>query len=252
MRVVAENPFFLEAFGLLPGGVVSIVGAGGKTSLLFHLGREAKKQGMKTLLATTTKMSSPASPLYDAIDLTGDGFLKKPPATPGIYVAGKTFAHEKMAGLDEEVLARHCGLFDMVLLEADGAARKPLKGWLDFEPVVPAFTTDTIGVVDIQTVGRTINETLVHRLDCFETITGARPGETVTLNHLEKIINHPKGIFAKAVGNSIVYINKVESEQDLFHARSLGALLADSLSLDRKVFAGSVQRPWVEQVVKVG
>ena len=249
MRVVAENPLFLETFGLLPGGVVSIVGAGGKTSLLFHLGREAKKQGLKTLLSTTTKMSSPTSDLYDVIDLTGDGFIKNPPANPGIYVAGKPFAHEKMTGLDEDILARHCGIFDMVLLEGDGAARKPLKGWMDFEPVVPTFTTDTIGVVDIQTVGRVIDENFVHRLDCFETITGARLGDTVTINHLEKIINHSKGLFAKSVGNTIVYINKVESEQDLFHARSLGALLADPLSADRKVVAGSVHRSWIEQII---
>jgi probable selenium-dependent hydroxylase accessory protein YqeC len=241
--VAHKNSLFLAAFGLLAGGVVSIVGAGGKTSLLFHLGREAKKQGLKTLLSTTTKMSSPPFHLYDAIDLTGEGFINHPPATPGIYVAGKPFANGKMTGIDEEVLARHCMLFDLVLLEADGAARKSLKGWLGFEPVVPAFTTDTIGVVDIQTVGRTIDETLVHRLDCFEAITGARPGDTVTINHLEKIINHDNGLFAKSVGNSCVYINKVESEQDLSHARTLGALLAD-----RKVVAGSVQMARIERI----
>ncbi|MFT5701565.1 MAG: putative selenium-dependent hydroxylase accessory protein YqeC [Desulforhopalus sp.] len=216
---------FIRTFGLGKGGVVCIVGAGGKTSLLFHLAGEARSLGYRALVSTTTKMLIPDGDACDDLDLSGHGFMAKYPLKAGVYVAGSPVSQTKMEGLAEDVLFENSRNFDLVLLEADGAAKKPLKGWLQTEPVIPGFTTHTIGIIDIQTVGKTVGNDLVHRLDCFCTITGAEQGDVVTTEHLEKIVSHENGLFLHGTGKRIVYINKVESKDDRYFANELKARL---------------------------
>lgn len=227
---------FIRAFGLGKGGVVCIVGAGGKTSLLFQLASEAKSLGLRTLVSTTTKMfiSGPAE--CDELDLTGAGFTGNFPVGPGVYVAGRPVSPTKMKGLSDDVLLKNAPHFDLVLLEADGAAKKQLKGWLETEPVIPSYTTHTIGVVDIQTVGQSVSEDLVHRLDCFYLLTGAKVGDVVTLEHLSQVIGKAKGLFVHALGQQIVYINKVESDGNKENAKLLQMLIPD-----HEVYVGSVR-----------
>lgn len=216
---------FLHAFGLGKADVVCLVGAGGKTSLLFLLAGEARKLGYRTLVSTTTKIFLPEQGQYDSIDLTGSGFTDSIPEQAGIYVAGKPVLAGKMSGLSGDILSAQTKHFDLILLEADGAAKKPLKGWLPTEPVIPASTTHTIGVIDIQTVGKIVTNDLVHRLDCFCKITETSEGDRVITEHLQKIIYHEEGLFFHAMGKRLVYINKVESPEDLYRAKELKALL---------------------------
>ena len=241
---MAINHFsFIKAFGLGRRGVVCIVGAGGKTSLLFQLAAEARTLGFRTLVSTTTKMLIPDRDECDDIDLTGHGFVDKAPLNPGIYVTGKPVSSVKIMGLSEDVLIKNSPYFDLVLLEADGAAEKPLKGWLDTEPVIPAFTTHTIGVVDIQTIGKTISEKLVHRLDRFSLLTGAKPGDLVSVEHLKKIVIHREGLFFHASGKKIVYINKVESIENQRNSEMLMTLLSG-----QRVCTGSVSLKRIEAI----
>ena len=56
-----------EGLKLEKGGVVSLVGAGGKTSLMFRLARELSIAGDAVLTTTTTKIFEPSG------DQTNDG-----------------------------------------------------------------------------------------------------------------------------------------------------------------------------------
>lgn len=47
-----------ELFNLIKGDIVSITGAGGKTSLMFYLANKLKKRGT-VLIVTTTKIFKP-------------------------------------------------------------------------------------------------------------------------------------------------------------------------------------------------
>lgn len=227
---------FIRALTIETGDVVCCVGAGGKTSLMFHLAQEAKELGLKVLVTTTTKIFIPATGQYDVLDLSGQLFAAGPVPLPGISVGGlPSPVAGKMSGVDTDLLEVQRKQFDLVLIEADGAAQKPLKGWNATEPVIPTFTTRTIGIVDIETIGRIICPSLVHRLDIFLGLTGGKVGEPITVDHLYRMIVHRKGLFFQAQGEKVLFINKVESARDRCHADQLRALLPQL-----KIVAGSV------------
>jgi probable selenium-dependent hydroxylase accessory protein YqeC len=51
--------FAYDSLNLKNGGVISLVGAGGKTALMFRLARELSKDGDRVLTTTTTKIFIP-------------------------------------------------------------------------------------------------------------------------------------------------------------------------------------------------
>ena len=177
----------------------------------------------KVLVTTTTKIYIPLEDKYDFI-CTDKEMLSRytDMKENGIYILGLGVNEEnKILGLSEKELDELAPHFDYILIEADGAKEKQLKGWNEFEPVIYGKTTKTVGIIDIQAFGMVINEDNVHRSKIFCELTGAKEGETVKLEHLSKVIMHPQGLFKGAQGEKILYINKVEGSNDVILAKSL-------------------------------
>lgn len=234
---------FIQSFGIRKNDVACLIGAGGKTSLMFTLARQASKEGFKVLVTTSTRILVPEPDTYDAIDLSGKLFTDQPVTKAGIYVGGiPDNAEGKMRGVRDDLLNYQKKQFDLILIEADGAATKPLKGWNEAEPVIPDSTSITIGVVDIQTIGKIINESLVHRLEIFTSLTGCEEGDPFSLGHLLRLIVHEEGLFAKSQGMELLYINKVESADD---RRNTDRLRQQIENL--KIVAGSVHTETIHE-----
>lgn len=235
----AERQYsFLRALAIERRDIVCLIGAGGKTSLLFRLAAEARQQGDRVLATTSTRMFVPAPGDYDAIDLSGTLFAETPVTAPGIYVGGQALpTNGKMAGPTMDSLLRQYRQFDLVLIEADGAAGRPLKGWNMTEPVIPGWTTQTVGIIDIQAVGSTICSALVHRLDLFLQLTGARAGQRLSLEHLSRMVLHRRGLFGQARGRRVLYVNKVETDRDVENLAGLKRHLPD-----HTIVAGSLHQ----------
>ena len=229
---------FLEALGIERGDVVCFSGAGGKTSLMFRLAKEAREQSLKVLVTTSTKIFVPDVDQYDALDLSGKLFSPDSVVAPGIYVGGKpTPVAGKMTGVAVDQLSCQRKHYDLVLIEADGSATKPLKGWNSAEPVIPDFATKTIGILDIQAIGSIICTALVHRLEIFCELTGCTVGEPVSIRHLCRMIFHHQGLFYQSQGAEILYINKVESEIDRSNVDDLRTQLKNTT-----IVAGSIRQ----------
>lgn len=211
-----------DCIGLEEKDVISFVGAGGKTTMMFKLAEELRRNN-KVLVTTTTKIYLPLKDKYDFICTN----KKKLPRyitmkENGIYVLGLGVNKEnKILGLSEKELEQLAPHFDYILIEADGSKEKQLKGWNEFEPVIYTKTTKTVGIIDIQSFGMVINEDKVHRSKMFCKVTGAEEGETVKLEHLAKLILHPLGMFKGSLGKRILYINKVEEPTHLTLAEQL-------------------------------
>ncbi|MCL2842770.1 MAG: selenium cofactor biosynthesis protein YqeC [Oscillospiraceae bacterium] len=196
---------YTERMGLRPGDVATVVGSGGKTSLLARLVRENRHQ--RVLVSTTTKMlQTELEQMAGAHLLYGeevDGKITAPPIRE---------------------LATATTEFDLILLECDGSRGLPLKGWAEHEPVVPTFATVTVSILPIWPLGQPVGPQLIHREAAFCALTGAALGKPVTIQHLAAVIRHPNGLFQNAHGRNVLCLNvrtQAEHEQ--------AAILADLL-----------------------
>lgn len=232
-----------DYIGLKKKEIISFVGAGGKTTMMFKLARELKANN-KVLVTTTTKIYIPPVNKYDFICTDKENFFKYYTMKDnGIYVLGLGVNEEnKILGVSTKELDELVSYFDYILIEADGAKEKQLKGWNEFEPVIYGKTTKTVGIIDIQSCGILINENNIHRSKIFCEITGAKEGQTVKIEHLFKIIMHPRGLLKGAQGQKILYINKIEDPNHLILARLLVVKINfKNKKLLNKVFIGSLK-----------
>lgn len=203
-----------EALDIDKGSMVSIVGAGGKTTLMYSLAEELRNE-YKCLVTTTTKIYVPFEDQFDYLAVSEyelEAF--KEVDSNGVFVYGTGINDEgKLLGAEPEGLEPLKQYFDYTLIEADGSKRKPLKGWKDSEPVICKGTTHTIAVLSVEALGKEVNEYNIHRIEEFLSITSAKRNEKVKIEHFEELIFHPKGLFKNSLGERILFINKVENEE---------------------------------------
>lgn len=215
-----------ETLKLKEKNIISIVGAGGKTTMMFTLGNELRKNH-KILITTTTKIFVPSPDQYDFLCTNKEEFSQTIKENKnGIYVFGSRISSEnKIIGLEESELDQLIQEFDYVIIEADGSKRKPLKGWNETEPVIYKKTSQTIAVLDISALAIEIQESNIHRIEKFCEISGGKIGEKVNQQHLINMINHENGLFKNAIGEKILFINKTESQKSIENANKLIAKL---------------------------
>ncbi|OGO79404.1 MAG: hypothetical protein A2Y23_06105 [Clostridiales bacterium GWB2_37_7] len=230
--------------GLKEKDIVSIIGAGGKTSLMFQLAHELRKNNVRVLLTTTTKIYVPQKEMVDFICIDENKFAENAKINKkGIHIYGTEVNTEnKMIGLNENHLNDLASYFDYVLIEADGAKKKKIKGWDDDEPVVYGATTKTIGILDIQAFGMRICESNVHRSERFCKMTHSKEGENITLDHLLSVVVHPQGLFKNAKGEKILFVNKADDINYLNKAEQLKVKMNMHSSMGlNKIIIGSIK-----------
>jgi probable selenium-dependent hydroxylase accessory protein YqeC len=219
------------------GGVVSLVGAGGKTSLMFRMARELTAIGESVLLTTTTKIFVPEegqapclilSDSYDTVVYRARNFLEK-----HLYVmaaSGRLPNQRKIVGFHPEVIDRlwQAGLFQWIIVEADGAAGRALKVPADHEPVLPACTKWLIGVAGLVAVGKPLSDNWVFRPELFARRTALFPGRTVTADAIAEALVHPDGIMKGAPASALrlAFLNQADLPGALRAGRRIAALLA--------------------------
>ena len=144
--------------------LVALCGAGGKTSLLYALGREWRAQGEKTALTTSTHIwaSLPdGCALWDRPDEEKLLALWRAGFTP---VAGRPLPNGKLEGPTDEMWALLRTHADRIIAEADGAARHPTKYPAAWEPAIPPHTDKVVVLAGLTALGRPLRE-VCHRAD---------------------------------------------------------------------------------------
>lgn len=189
--------------------VITVVGAGGKTSLITYLTKQFSSD-YKVLLTTTTKIYLPKSSDYNNVIM-----LEEKSNTlinnKGITLCGKYIDKDKkVVGLKFNELDNILEKFDITFIEGDGSKRKKLKGWKEDEPLVHPKTTKNIGILDITAYQMDINEKNIHRLDKFLDICG-ECYDKVSLENLKNVVLNKDGLFKNSVGQKILFINKVDN-----------------------------------------
>lgn len=242
-----------RALGIGSRESICICGCGGKTSLLWGLAEFYNNR--KVLVTPTARLGPSKSQPYNSFSSAeqllghisgGDIFTNLAPIYGnGVHLLGVPDEDGfHLNAVPPELLQKVAPYFDMVLTEGDGSRMRPLKGWAEYEPVVPDFTTMSVGVLTLWPVGLAMSDEYVHRMEIFCRNSGAKPGGAITLEHIAANISHPDSLISKMRGRKVLLINQVESPREMELARNFVSLLPASVlgQLDRIICASLQQR----------
>ncbi len=202
-------------------GIVSLLGAGGKTSLMFLLAREIQAQGKTVLTTTTTKIFYPESeqsaltvytdqPIQWLTKKSQENKLPK-----HLTLALAPVSRNKLQGFMPETIDEiwQAGFFDWILVEADGAAGRPIKAPAEYEPVIPKQTNCSVAVLGLQGFKCPLNVNYVFRIEKFTLLTGRNKEETILLDDLMQLLTHNQGIFkgTPPIAEKVLYLNQADN-----------------------------------------
>jgi probable selenium-dependent hydroxylase accessory protein YqeC len=100
--------------------------------------------------------------------------------TPAVVVGSGMLSKNRVGGVDPGWVGDLARLADVVLVEADGSRRRPIKGTAEHEPVFPDATTLVVAVGNVHALGTPVDEEHVHRPDIFSDLTGIGQGQSIT------------------------------------------------------------------------
>ena len=180
--------------------VISIVGAGGKTTLVHRLAREYHRSGKGVLVTTTTHMYVEAD-----TDLSCDFFaLRDKIIKAGYCMAGQKISEQsksKMCGLPYDLLDKLIKdmpqALDYVIIEADGAKQHSLKYPASDETVIYPGTTDVIIVLGTWEKGRSCKD-VVFRYELMQKELGTAEDAVVD----DSIIDTLRQVYVRKLRDS--------------------------------------------------
>ena len=235
-------------------GILSLTGGGGKTTLLFALGRAFAAAGHGVLATTTTRMYKPSPDPGMAVALTEDPASLAAPANGFLFAArnpppgGNTakvygYAPEVADALLSRSAAPH------IIVEADGAAGKPLKAPAAHEPVIPGTTRAVIALVGLSCFLAPFGPKTVFRPERVTAITGLHPGDAVTPGAIAALAAHPEGLFKNTPpgASRILFCNQADLPGARDAANALAAILArEHPGFLRGLYLGSLRKDGLE------
>jgi probable selenium-dependent hydroxylase accessory protein YqeC len=238
--------------------VISLVGAGGKTTLLYALGRELSASRCGIILTTTTKIFEP-EPSSSFLQ-----FLSTELSAVKGWVAEQVHGHQclllargrlpggKLEGILPEWVDELFSLegVSVIVNEADGSAGRPLKAPREGEPVIPDSTTLLVPVMGIDGMGHALDEETVFRSTVASRLLDVPMGSVITENviarlMMELIKNGPAGARVVPLINKVDIPGGLEKAQDL--AQYL--LFSDRRRIQRVVLGQLRHLPAVKDII---
>ena len=250
-----------EALDAKPGEVISLVGGGGKTTLMFALAHELAGNGNCVITTTTTKILEPSSSETQLLLVEKDDekmirlLLENMADYRHITLASeKLAASGKLAGIAPELVVRLAELNQVtyVIVEADGAAHRSLKAPNQTEPVIPTSTSLVIPVVGIDVLGCRLIEEVVFRPEVASRLLGISVGEIISAEAIAFLITHPQGIIKGSPEQSriVPFLNKTDLDDGLKKGREIaGEILRVGHPRIHRIILGQAQSS--EPVVEV-
>lgn len=184
--------------------LISLCGAGGKTSTLFWLAEYFYQQGKRVLITTTTRMFLPAPSHYRELIIETDPVrqLTRCQALPDGPALVALFSHldertGKVAGPTPQQIDLIKGQrrFDLILVEADGAHHKLLKVPALHEPCIPHQSDWVIALLGGAMVGANAEPAQIHRWAELQALCGITAGEPLDWALFDRLLCHPEGVF---------------------------------------------------------
>jgi molybdenum cofactor cytidylyltransferase len=219
--------------------VVVLVGAGGKTSVLFRLANEIASTGRRVVTTTTTRIFAAQmaqSPVHLTVNngAVDESRLAALLDSHGQCLLVTGIEGQKAAGVEsgvvDRVAAQAASLgIAAILVEADGSQRLPVKAPAPHEPVIPDSTTLLIPVLGLDSLGLKLAEPYVHRPQQLRALLGVEDAERrFTPEMAARLLVDPLGgAKRKPAGARLLpLLNKAEVAPRLAGGRLIARLLA--------------------------
>ncbi|MEW6662362.1 MAG: selenium cofactor biosynthesis protein YqeC [Bacillota bacterium] len=222
-----------DLLGLMGGEVIAFIGAGGKTTLMNCLAWELAAQG-KVVLTTTTKIYYPERPVEDVVIAAGlDDALRQVKNSLDnhrvVAVGTGVVEGSKLNGIPPGWVSSLKELLpvDWVLVEADGASRKPLKGHRQGEPVLPETAHRVVAVTGVDVIGKPLQAAWVHRPEVVRDLTGLALGEPLSLDAVSAVMENTLKLACQQAPSArfFPWINKIDNRELLGLGRRLARLI---------------------------
>jgi len=234
-----------EGLMLGEGGVISLVGAGGKTSLMYKLAHEMSIAGESVLTTTTTKIFEPEPDQSSCVIVSDSvtylleqagGVIDK---QPHITMARDRLPEQgKLIGFETETINAlwNSHLFRWIVVEADGAAGRPLKAPADHEPVIPDCTSCLVGLAGLSGIGRPLNDQWVFRPGRFAELAGLSRNAAITESAVADVFTHPNGIFKNAPAQTLrmAFLNQADRPGNCAAGQRIARLLTEKINTGMK------------------
>jgi molybdenum cofactor cytidylyltransferase len=210
-------PFFLmnliRALRLSPTPCLALVGAGGKSTILFQLARllsrkgphlsgepvENAREGFPVVVSATTHLH------IDQVSLADSHWMGSSPSEfafleenlHGVMLVTGPLSGDRTTGLDLVTMSwlrEVCGCHDIpLLIEADGSRQHPLKAPAGHEPPLPMFVDCVIVVAGLSGLDKPLTSEFVHRPEIFSSLSGLSLGGTIKPSDLVRVLTHSSG-----------------------------------------------------------
>lgn len=153
--------------------VVTLIGAGGKTTTLKGMAGEVKKSGLPVTMTTTTKVY----PMEDCRPWRHPGEPPPPGELPVFWYRDFESSSGKWLGVAktvlDEAIERESELRRRVwIIEGDGAKGQRLKLWAPHEPQIPQKSDCVVLILDGRLFGQVLRESDIHRADLGPELVG--------------------------------------------------------------------------------
>lgn len=201
--------------------IICLVGAGGKSTVMYELAARYAETGKKVVVTTSTHIWEHNANY--ALDITEARVLWQ--AGNYAVVGQREAGTGKLVGLSEAEMKQYELEADVVLVEADGAKGKPCKVPRAGEPVILPECDTVIGVVGMDALGCSI-EGVCFRVDEVCALLGVAAEHVLDEADLAKILLSERGT-RKSVGSRKYYVvlNKCDSNALLEKAKGIRDLL---------------------------
>ena len=256
----------IRALGLEQAHLISLCGAGGKTTLMFSLAREFVAAGERVLVTTTTKIARGEAVGWLSFAATSaeqvlKNTLRLLPES-GWEHAGAVIAYsevgedgQRLVGFAPELVdaLAQAGRFDRILVEADGSARKPLKAPAAHEPVIPSATQALLIVAGLSGLGLPLREDKLFRADIWSGLSGLALGTPVSAESLARCLIHPDGLARRCPANArkILFLNQADTPERRAEAKRVAGFLATAPTnpVERVVIGCLLPQPDIAAIV---
>lgn len=214
-------------------GIVSVVGAGGKTTVIRRLREECIAEKIPHIVSTTTHMQTgPEECFVKEPDLEQ---IKSVLEKKGTVWMGIPISKEKMGSFPVDFLINVENLQVWMFLEADGAKRLPVKAPRDTEPVILKGTTHVISVYGLDGIGQQIKECCC-RPEHVAQILGKNTDEILEWKDLVKLALSPWG-GRKSVTSEMEYhviLNKADTKEQKKLARKIAEAIMERAQMSER------------------